>query len=321
MAASVVFLVGLALLLWAIWDLSGIWFEQKDSHKRRGARLVSRLATIRPKAAMTELSAKDWVLIVAVVVPTAIFTRQPILTVGSGLVLYLTRAFFGKDPMEARLKTMEDNIVWMQTLTYLLQTSKSAWESLMISAKALPEKTGDELRVSLLKANTSVNGYVLRLRDALTMFAIRRGDPQVDVVVAMVNANLTSSGAEQDYKVMQQIQEQLKSELIEQSAAVSARREIFTIAKIMFPMVVIMESALAVMMGNFIEPYYKTVQGDVVLLGIELLTIGLLVLFRKLSAPLPEIRLIVPETFTQTLTKNIANLAAANGSTVEGIIK
>lgn len=116
MVASVVFLVGLALLLWAIWDLSGFWFEHKATRKRRGSRLVSRLATIRPKAAMTEVTLKDWVLIAIVTVPTAIFTRQPILTIGTGLVLYLTRAFFGKDPMEARLKTMEDNIVWMQTL-------------------------------------------------------------------------------------------------------------------------------------------------------------------------------------------------------------
>ena len=263
MVASVIFILGLVFLLFALWELSGIWFEQKDSRKLRSKVLVSRLATIRPKAAMTELALKDWALIIAVVVPTAIFTRQPILTLGAGLVLYLTRAFFGKDPMEARLKTMEDNIVWMQTLTYLLQTSKSAYESLEISAKALPEETGRQLKESLLRANTSIGGYVIRLRDALTMFAIRRADPQVDVVVAMVNANITSSGTTQDYKVMQQIQEQLKSELIEQNAAVSARREIFTIAKIMFPMVVIMESALSVMMGNFIEPYYRTAKGDV----------------------------------------------------------
>ena len=310
MAASVVFILGLLFFLGALWELSGIWFEQKNSKKSRGGALVSRLATIRPKAAMTELALKDWALIVIVVVPTAIFTRQPILTLGAGIVLYLTRAFFGKDPMEARLKTMEDNIVWMQTLSYLLQTSKSAFESLEISAKALPEQTGRQLKESLLRANTSINGYVIRLRDALTMFAIRRADPQVDVVVAMVNANITSSGTTQDYKVMQQIQEQLKSELIEQNAAVSARREIFTIAKIMFPMVVIMESALSIMMGNFIEPYYRTAKGDVVLVFIELLTVGLLVLFRKISAPLPEIRLIVPETFMESLNKNMSKISA-----------
>jgi hypothetical protein len=313
MVASVIFSLGLVFLLFALWELSGIWFEQKDSRKLRSKVLISRLATIRPKAAMTELALKDWALIIAVVVPTAIFTRQPILTLGAGIVLYLTRAFFGKDPMEARLKTMEDNIVWMQTLTYLLQTSKSAFESLEISAKALPEETGRQLRESLLRANTSIGGYVIRLRDALTMFAIRRADPQVDVVVAMVNANITSSGTTQDYKVMQQIQEQLKSELIEQNAAVSARREIFTIAKIMFPMVVIMESALSVMMGNFIEPYYRTAKGDAVLIFIELMTVGLLVLFRKISAPLPEIRLIVPETFMESLNKNMAKVSAPSG--------
>ncbi len=316
MVASVIFILGLVFLLFALWELSGIWFEQKDSRKLRSRVLVSRLATIRPKAAMTELALKDWALIIAVVVPTAIFTRQPILTLGAGLVLYLTRAFFGKDPMEARLKTMEDNIVWMQTLTYLLQTSKSAFESLEISAKALPEETGRQLKESLLRANTSIDGYVIRLRDALTMFAIRRADPQVDVVVAMVNANITSSGTTQDYKVMQQIQEQLKSELIEQNAAVSARREIFTIAKIMFPMVVIMESALSVMMGNFIEPYYRTAKGDVVLIFIELMTVGLLVLFRKISAPLPEIRLIVPETFMESLNKNMVKVSAISGEGV-----
>ena len=310
MVASVIFILGLVFLLFALWELSGIWFEQKDSRKLRSKVLVSRLATIRPKAAMAELALKDWALIIAVVVPTAIFTRQPILTIGAGIVLYLTRAFFGKDPMEARLKTMEDNIVWMQTLTYLLQTSKSAYESLEISAKALPDETGRQLKESLLRANTSIGGYVIRLRDALTMFAIRRADPQVDVVVAMVNANITSSGTTQDYKVMEQIQEQLKSELIEQNAAVSARREIFTIAKIMFPMVVIMESALSVMMGNFIEPYYRTAKGDVVLIFIELMTVGLLVLFRKISAPLPEIRLIVPETFMESLNKNMAKVSA-----------
>ena len=311
MVASVIFILGLIFFLWALWELSGIWFEQKDSRRSNRKTFVSNLAKIKPKAAMAELGLKDWALIVIVVVPTAIFTRQPILTLGAGLVLYLTRAFFGKDPMEARLKTMEDNIVWMQTLTYLLQTSKSAFESLEISAKALPEETGRQLKERLLRANTSIGGYVIRLRDALTMFAIRRADPQVDVVVAMVNANITSSGTTQDYKVMQQIQEQLKSELIEQNAAVSARREIFTIAKIMFPMVVIMESALSVMMGNFIEPYYRTAKGDVVLIFIELLTIGLLVLFRKISAPLPEIRLIVPETFMESLNKSMAKVSAS----------
>ena len=310
MVASVIFILGLIFFLWALWELSGIWFEQKDSRRSNRKTFVSNLVKIKPKAAMAELGLKDWALIVIVVVPTAIFTRQPILTLGAGLVLYLTRAFFGKDPMEARLKTMEDNIVWMQTLTYLLQTSKSAFESLEISAKALPEKTGNELKECLLRANTSIGGYVIRLRDALTLFALRRADPQVDVVVAMVNANITSSGTTQDYKVMQQIQEQLKSELVEQNAAVSARREIFTIAKIMFPMVVIMESALSVMMGNFIEPYYRTAKGDVVLVFIELLTIGLLVLFRKISAPLPEIRLIVPETFEEAMSKQVHAVSA-----------
>ena len=222
-------------------------------------------------------------------------------------MLYLTRAFFARDPMEDRLKSMEDNIVWMQTLTYLLQTSKSSWESLLISAKSLPEGPAGELRASLHQANKSISGYVIRLRDALTLFALKRADPQIDVVVAMVNANLSSSGTEQDYHVMAEIQAQLKSELVEQSAAVSARREIFTIAKIMFPAVVIMETALAAMMGNFILPYYKTAQGYALAAVLELLTIGLLMLFRKFSAPLPETRLIVPQTFLEVLNRQIAH--------------
>ena len=72
-----------------------------------------------------------------------------------------------------------------------------------------------------------------------------------------------------------------------------------------------MESALSVMMGNFIEPYSRTANGDVVLIFIELLTIGLLVLFRKISAPLPEIRLIVPETFMESLNKSMAKVSAS----------
>ena len=321
MAPILLFLAGLALLLGAIWSLSGIFFAQKDARRKTGSGFLSRLAVIKPKAASAKVAPRDWILIAAVVAATAIWTRQPVLTLGSGAILYLTRAFFAQDPREERLKSMEDNIVWMQTLTYLLQTSKSSWESLLISAKALPEGTADELRASLYQANTSISGYVIRLRDALTLFALKRADPQIDVVVAMVNANLSSSGTEQDYHVMAQIQAQLKSELMEQGAAVSARREIFTIAKIMFPAVVIMETALAAMMGNFILPYYKTAPGYALAAMIELLTIGLLMLFRKFSAPLPETRLIVPQTFLEVLNRQIAHAGQGAEAATEGIAK
>lgn len=321
MLASLLFLVGLLSLLGFLWVFSGLWANQLDLRRKSGYSLVSRLATIKPKSAWAKVTTRDWALITLVAVPTAIFTRQPILTVGSAVILYLTRAFFGKDPMESRLKTMEDNIAWIQTLTYLLQTSKTAWESLLISAKALPDDTATELRASLNQTNGTLGGYVIRLRDALTLFAIKKADPQIDVVVAMVNANISSSGGQQDYRVMHTIQEQLKSELIEQNAAVSARREIFTIAKIMFPAVVIMESALSVMMGNFILPFYQTAQGTMVALVVELLTIGLLFLFRKFSAPLPETRLIIPQTFLETLKRQTSRASAQPEITTDGIVK
>lgn len=321
MTAAVIYLAGLALLLGAIWILSGVWSQQRDTQGKAGSSLVSRLATIKPKTQLSRATPLVWILILSVTAATAIFTRQPVLTLGSGAILYLTWAFFATDPMEERLKSMEDNIAWMQTLTFLLQTSKPAWESLLVSAKALPEAVAAELRSSLYQANTSVSGYTIRLRDALTLFALKRSDPQIDVVVAMVNANLSSSGTEHDYEVMGQIQAQLKSELMEQSAAVSARREIFTIAKIMFPAVVVMETALAAMMGNFILPYYRTAQGYALAAVIELLTVGLLLLFRKFSAPLPETRLIVPQTFLEALNRQIARTTTASDTGTAGMAK
>lgn len=321
MLASLLFLFGLSALLVFLWVFSRLWLEQRAARRRSGSTPMSRLTTIKPKSAFAKMTARDWVLIILVAVPTAILTRLPVLTIGSAVILYLTRTFFGKDPMEARLKSMEDNITWMQTLTYLLQTSKTAWESLQISTKALPDDTAAELRASLNQTNGTLGGYVIRLRDALTLFAIKQADPQIDLVVAMVNANISTSGGNQDYTVMHTIQAQLKSELVEQDAAVSARREIFTIAKIMFPAVVIMESSLAVMMGNFILPYYQTAQGTMVTLIVELLTIGLLFLFRKFSAPLPETRLIVPQTFLEALKRQTSHASGEPEITTEGIVK
>jgi hypothetical protein len=318
--AAVIFALGLASLLSFIWRASGLWFDQKDARRSRDQGLISRLAQVKPRSALTQVSTKDWLLITGVSLGTALFTRQPVLTVGSGVVLYMTRAFFGTDPMESRIKTMEENIAWMQTLTYLLQTSKSAWESLRISAKSLPDQVSKELLASLDQANTTLGGYVVRLRDALTLYAIRRADPQVDVIVAMVNANISSSGGSADYQVMQSIQEQLKAELAEQNAAVSARREIFTIAKIMFPAVVIMEAGLVVLMGAFIRPYYQTMEGNLVAGFVELITIGLLLLFRKFSAPMSETRLIVQKTFMDAMNRQINHAEAAPSQETEGSI-
>jgi hypothetical protein len=318
--AAVIFALGLASLLSFIWRASGLWCEQKDARRSRDQGLISRLAQVKPRSALAQVSTKDWLLIAGVSLGTALFTRQPVLTVGSGVVLYMTRAFFGTDPMESRIKTMEENIAWMQTLTYLLQTSKSAWESLRISAKSLPDQVSKELLASLDQANTTLGGYVVRLRDALTLYAIRRADPQVDVIVAMVNANISSSGGSADYQVMQSIQEQLKAELAEQNAAVSARREIFTIAKIMFPAVVIMEAGLVVLMGAFIRPYYQTMEGNLVAGFVELITIGLLLLFRKFSAPMSETRLIVQKTFMDAMNRQINHAEAAPSQETEGSI-
>ena len=318
MLAIVILFLGLAFLLAFVWRASGLWFDQRDARKKHDQSLVSRLVQVKPKSALARLTSKDWLLIAGVALGTALFTRQPVLTVGSIVVLYMTRAFFGLDPMESRIKTMEENIAWMQTLTYLLQTSKSAWESLRISAKSLPDQVSKELLASLDRANTALGGYVVRLRDALTIYAIRRGDPQVDVIVAMVNANISSSGGSADYKVMEAIQKQLKAELAEQNAAVSARREIFTIAKIMFPTVAIMEAILYVLMGTFIRPYYQTLAGDIVAMLVEGVTVGLLLLFRKFSAPLPETRLITQKTFLDSLDRQIRHTQAASQPQTEG---
>jgi hypothetical protein len=299
------YLVGLVCLLAGLWEVTGIWVEYMKKRRSSKADLIGNVTRTKARAATMRVTTKDWMFILVVSGATAIFTHQPILTVGSAVILYLTRAFFGRDPVEARVVSMEANIIWMQTLSFLLQTSKTAWESLMLSAKSLPADVADDLRENLQLANVSVGGYVIRLRDALTLFAIKREDPQVDVVVAMVNANFTSSGGEADYEVMEQIQDQLKAELAEQGTALSARREIFTIAKIMFPAVVIMESALAVMMGNFVMPYYRTLTGNIVLVVIEAMTVGLILLFRKFSAPLAETRLIVPQTFREKVGRKM----------------
>ncbi len=309
--AIYLYLGGLLLLLAGLWGVADLWNEYLKKRRSTKGELVVNMTRARTKSALAKMTMKDWILILGVAIATGIFTHQPVLTLGSAVILYLTRAFFGKDPMETRVLTMEANIAWMQTLSYLLQTSKTAWESLMISAKSLPSDAADDLRENLHLANVSIGGYVIRLRDALTLFAIKREDPQVDVVVAMVNANFTSSGGDTDYEVMGQIQQQLKDELVEQNIALGARREIFTIAKIMFPAVVIMETLLAAFMGNFIMPYYRTVTGNIVLVVIEAITVGLLLLFRKFSAPLPETRLIVPQTFRERLGHQIGNVPAA----------
>jgi len=319
--------IGLAGVLGFVWMSSGIWLDQATTRRLRknelGRRpeLVSSLARVKPRSLLSRITGKNWALIALVAAVTALFTRQPVLTVGSAVVLYFTAAFFGTDPMEDRIKTMEQNIAWVQTLTYLLQTSKSAWESLNISAKSLPPDTAKELLSALDRANTTTGGYVVRLRDALTLFAVSRGDPQVDMTVAMVNANISSSGGAADYEVMKSIQEQLKAELTEQNAAVSARREIFTIAKIMFPAVVILEALMMVFMGSFIGPYYRSPAGYLVAVLIEAITIALLFLFRKFSAPLAETRLIVPETFQDSLKRQIQRsnrTPAATGAPVTG---
>lgn len=327
MLADALMVMGLAGVLGFVWLASGAWLDRVGARRRRTAdigrrpELVSSLARVKPRSLLSRITSKNWALIALIAAATALFTRQPVLTVGSAVVLYFTAAFFGTDPMEDRIKTMEQNIAWVQTLTYLLQTSKSAWESLNISAKSLPPDTAKELLSALDRANTTTGGYVVRLRDALTLFAVSRGDPQVDMTVAMVNANISSSGGAADYEVMKSIQEQLKAELTEQNAAVSARREIFTIAKIMFPAVVILEALMMVFMGSFIGPYYRSPAGYLVAVLIEAITIGLLFLFRKFSAPLAETRLIVPETFQDSLKRQIQRsnrTPATAGATVTG---
>ena len=308
--AIYLYLGGLLVLLGGLWGVADLWGQYLVKRRSTKGELVANMTRAKARSAIARMTLKDWALILGVGAGAAIFTHQPVLTVGSAVILYLTRAFFGKDPMEARVVSMEANITWIQTLSYLLQTSKTAWESLMISAKSLPPDAAGDLRENLHLANVSIGGYVIRLRDALTLFAIKREDPQVDVVVAMVNANFTSSGGDADYEVMAQIQQQLKDELTEQNTALGARREIFTIAKIMFPAVVIMEIALGALMGNFIMPYYRTVSGNIVLVLIEAVTVGLLLLFRKFSAPLAETRLIVPQTFRERLGQQIGHVSA-----------
>ncbi len=305
--AIYLYLAGLLLVLAGLWGVADLWSAYLQQRRSASRQLVANITRAKTRSALAKMNSKDWIFILGVAIVTAVVTHQPVLTIGAAVILYLTRAFFGKDPMEARVVTMEANITWMQTLSYLLKTSKTAWESLMISAKSLPNDVAEDLRENLHLANVSVRGYVIRLRDALTLFAIKREDPQVDVVVAMVNANFTSSGGDTDYEVMHQIQEQLKDELVEQNTALAARREIFTIAKIMFPAVVIMETLLAAFMGNFILPYYRTVTGNIILVVIEAVSVGLLVLFRKFSAPLPETRLIVPQTFREKLGYQVGN--------------
>ena len=319
MLTEIIIGAGIAGLAFFAWTASGAWFDRRDMEKRRKAELglqsepLSRLTRVKPRSLASQIQGKHWAMIALTSGATAILSKQPVLVVGSAVVIYLTIAFFGTDPMEGRIKTMEDNIAWVQTLTYLLQTSKSAWDSLKISAKSLPPSTAQALLSNLERANTTTSGYVIRLRDALTLFAVNRGDPQVDMTVALVNANISSSGGSADYEVMESIRAQLKEELTEQSAAVSARREIFTIAKIMFPAVVILEALLMAMMGSFIGPFYRTPVGYLVALFTEGITIGLLFLFRKFSAPLPETRLIVPKTFQEALMRQVkqADRAAA----------
>ncbi len=318
---AIAMLLGLLCVLGALADLTNVWLERRDARKARAPALVSRLAMVKPDVGAAKVPVQVWVLAVLAAIVTELWTHQIVLAIGGGAVLYMTRLFFGTDPMEGRLASMESNIAWMQNLTYLLQTSKTAWESLMMSAKALPDDAAAELQASLQQSNAQIGGYVIRLRDALTLFAIRRADPQVDVVVALVNANLASSGGAYDYHVMAKIQDQLKSELIEHNAAISARREIFTIAKILFPAVVVMETLLAAMMGNFVLPFYMTPAGYAVALAVEAMTVALLLLFRRFSAPLPETRLIVPQTFLEVLGRHVDRSASASQPAEQGTEK
>jgi hypothetical protein len=304
--AIYLYAAGLLLVLAGLWSVADLWTAARERRRSVSKQLVANITRAKTPSALAQITAKDWSFILGITLLTAVLTHQPVMTIGAAIILYLTRAFFGADPMEARVTSTEANITWMAALTYLLQTSKTAWESLMISANSLPHDVGKDLREALRLANVSIGGHVIRLRDALTLFAVKREDPQVDVVVAMVNANITSSGSETDYEVMHQIKEQLKDDLAEQHTALAARRELFTIAKIMFPTVVIMETLLAAFMGSFIAPYYETVGGNIVLIVIEAVSVALLLLFRKFSAPLPETRLIVPETFREQLGNQVA---------------
>jgi hypothetical protein len=296
---------GVLLLLGGVWGAMRLWGDLSKSQKSATEDSLATLSRTKSATPWGKLATKDWAFIAVVAVATAVLTQNPVMTVGGAVIMFLTRAFFGTDPMEKQVETMEANIAWMQTLSFLLQTSRTAWESLMLSAKSLPDEAAQDLRENLQYATVSVQGYVIRLRDALTLFAIKRGDPQVDVVVAMVNANFTSSGGDADYVVMQQIQEQMKAELLERNAAISARREIFTIAKLMFPAVAIMQPLLGVLMGNFIMPYYQNPKGYALLAFIEGISIGLIFLFRKFSIPLAETRLIVPQTFLEKIGAKI----------------
>ncbi|MHB1731857.1 MAG: hypothetical protein ACYCU8_00115 [Ferrimicrobium acidiphilum] len=308
---------GVLLLLGGIWGAMELWGDLFKSQKSVAEDSLASLSRTKVATPWAKVAGKDWIFIIVVAVLTAVLTRNPVMTIGGAVIMFLTRAFFGRDPMELQVETMEANIAWMQTLSFLLQTSRTAWESLMLSAKSLPDDAAKDLRENLQHATVSIQGYVIRLRDALTLFAIKRADPQVDVVVAMVNANFTSSGGDADYVVMQQIQEQMKAELLERNAAISARREIFTIAKLMFPAVAIMQPFLAVLMGNFVMPYYQNATGEILLVFIEAVSVGLIFLFKKFSTPLAETRLIVPQTFLEKIS---AKMDAANaqpeGSTI-----
>jgi len=52
-------------------------------------------------------------------------------------------------------------------------------------------------------------------------------------------------------------------------------------------------------------PYYRTLTGNIVLVVIEAMTVGLILLFRKFSAPLAETRLIVPQTFREKVGRKM----------------
>jgi hypothetical protein len=303
--AIFIYAAGFLLLLGGIWGAMEMWGILFASQKSVSEDSLANLSKTKASKPWGRVAGKDWVFIVVVAAATAALTQNLVMTIGGGVVIFLTRAFFGTDPMEAQAESMAANIAWIQTLSFLLQTSRTAWESLMLSAKSLPEDAGQDLRENLQHATVSVQGYVIRLRDALTLFAIKRADPQVDVVVAMVNANFTSSGGDADYAVMQQIQEQMKAELLERNAAISARRELFSIAKLMFPAMAIMQPALAVLMGNFIMPYYRTITGEMILVLVEIISIVLIFAFRKFSTPLAETRLIVPQTFLEKIGAKI----------------
>ena len=303
-----VFVIGLMLVLAALWYLSDIILERRRDSKDERASLVSSLTSVKQKTTLTKISVKSWIFIGVATLIAGYLTRQVVITLGTGATIYFTLLYFGKDPMEQRVDTMTENIAWLQTLTFLMQTSKSTWDSLLTSTKALSEETAKDLLSSLQASNSNVGGYVIRLRDALTLYAIRKEDPQVDVIVSMINANITSSGVTADITVMEQIQEQLRTDLQEYQLAISARRELFTTAKIMFPAIAIMQAAMGAMLGNFILPYYHTAIGYAISLVIQGISIGLIFLFRKFSQSMPETRLIVPETFAATIERHIREM-------------